>query len=83
MSSGAQAGGQIGATVGQTGDPEIVPTNLFHASPSAVANVQDAEAPNAWQRLMHALGRDLQGGMHRAEQARRRMEMMRSTSRRR
>ena len=33
--------------------------------------------PGAWQRLTHALGHNLQHGMWRAEQARRRLERLR------
>lgn len=38
-----------------------------------LADVEAGRAPSAWRGLTHALGHDLQGGMHRAEQARRRI----------
>ncbi len=49
----------------------------FGEAKYAIPNVQGSHAPAAWQLLMHALGRELQGGMRRAELARRRLQRMR------
>jgi hypothetical protein len=49
----------------------------FGKAKAAQPNVEDATATGAWHTLTRALGRDLQTGMHRAEQARRRLARMR------
>lgn len=49
----------------------------FLTTKVAVPNIDGASSPRAWQTLMQALGRDLQGGMWRAEQARRRIARLR------
>lgn len=49
----------------------------FTEAKAALPSVAGATSPSAWRRLMHALGHDLQGGMYRAEQARRRIAKLR------
>jgi len=49
----------------------------FGKATAAQPNVIDKPATSAWQTLTRALGRDLQGGMYRAEQARRRIARIR------
>jgi len=49
----------------------------FGPSRTAIPTVEGSHAPGAWETLMGALGRDLQGGIYRAEQARRRIARMR------
>lgn len=39
--------------------------------------VPGLHGPGAWQKLMHALGHDLQGGLYRAERSRRRIARLR------
>lgn len=45
----------------------------FGTAKWAVVNVEGAQAATSWARLTRALGVNLQGGMHRAHQATRRM----------
>lgn len=49
----------------------------FTEATAVIPTVAGSHAPGAWQELTTALGRDLQGGLHRAEQARRRIGRMR------
>lgn len=55
--------------------PPTLTGGLPDAGPPSdvLADVEAGHAPGAWAGLTHALGHELQGGMHRAEQARRRI----------
>ena len=64
MSSAPQAG--------QEGSPVLGPP--APGTPAALEQqVETSHAPSAWQRLMRALGHDLQGGIYRTRQARMRL----------
>jgi hypothetical protein len=63
------SGGFFGDPSGQV--EQVVTDALGHPGDEPAADETSPES--AWTRLMGALGRDLQHGMWRAEQARRRM----------
>lgn len=64
MSNGAQAGAP---------DSNVLGPPAPGTTAALLQQVDTSHAPTAWQRLMRALGHDLQGGLYRTRQARMRL----------